>query len=383
MTPVLASSYYKAYIPSISSSLYSRIKSVWKSVQEILGTPLRLLAFPLTLSKLPLEYQQLLEGERKFFSDFWNPNVPLNPQFPWQEDIRSHFFWKKETLSLEIEGKPVWVEYSIIEPKEGEKPLNFLYMPGNVATNDSYILGPYPFLVSALKQKEKGLPRILILSQYDIYKEPGEKYHPRNIDEPGLIFSHVLKALSREKGPIHFLAAHSYGTVVLASSLKHLAPQDLDLLPQTIYLDRGPSSVKEAASLFFGTFWWFVFQWARLTHWNLDMGQEIFQSLSHRKDQTLLIAETKKDSFFKGKASLVQSPFIQSLEKQGKAKCFRFDFAYQHCMPRAHHMLHNGLLDEYHLTEKNNLLQPGENMADLAIKLFHSESSKNAARSPT
>ena len=346
---------------------------------------MRCILFPLTIKYIPQNYQNLLLEERKFFHDFWNPNLPLNPKLPHQKEIQDHFSWKVERLSFAVEGTPFEVEYSLIEPKDlgGILPKNFIYAPGNVVTHDNFILGLYPFLASYLekRKREPGLipSRFFILSQYDTYREDGKKFCPKNIHEPGLVFAQILKALTQQKGPIDLITAHSLGTIVLASSLKYLASlsssKKESILPKNIYMDRGVSSTEKAGSLL-GPLNPFLAFLSRMSDWNLDIGNEIYQHLSSRKDQALLLSEVKKDFYFSKDRSLVQSPYIQALTKERKAFTFSFDFPAQQYHPIAHHMLNNSYLEHYQLVQKeDSLLQEGESMADLAIRILYRENS--------
>jgi hypothetical protein len=316
-----------------------------------------------------------MEEEKQYVQNFWDLNAPLNPHLSHQESIRNHFVWKKEKIHFQLGGKSLQLEYSLIEPKEEKNTpsKNFIYLPGNIVTHDNYVLGPYPFLSSYLdkREREKDLPplRLFIISYNSIYGEDGRKYYSKNIDEPGLILAKVLDILMQKEGPIDFISANSSGNVVLASSLKYLS--SIDLLPKKIHFDRSLSSIQEASHNF-GLLQKIVFFLARFTNWNIDIGQEIFQHLSSRENQTLLISAVKKDHLFSGKASLTLSPHIKALEDRGNAHTLTFDLICQHYHPRVHHMLNTGLLHEYDLINKENTpLQKGETMADCIIRLLY------------
>ncbi len=362
---------FSSSFPSVSN----KIQKVWNSFKESIGGAIRNTFFLPLANKLSIENQNKLRKEVLFYQDFWNPEKPLNPELPYQEAIRKNFVQKKESRSIEANGKQLQIEYSIIESKNSLSlpAQNLVFILGNTSTLDNNIVTPYPFLASYLKKTE-GLffpapLRIICISQYAIL-ENGEFYRAKTLDESGLILTETLKSISLEKGPIAQIVAHSLGTIILASALKYLS-NEKDLLPSHLYFDRGPSSIELASYKKLGN-WagWVTHKLAQFSGWDLNLGFEIQKHLKNRKNQTVILSEVPHDAHFGG-VSLPSSPYLQDLKEDKGFYKIAFDFADQLQHLVSHHSKHNGFLNGYHLLPRNpEFLKNNESMSDKLMNPF-------------
>lgn len=347
----------------------SSIKSIWNQRKETIGASIRDSFFLPLFNKLSSEQQEKMNQEVSFVQDFWDCSQPLNPHLPAHEKIRKHYFSKAEAFSIEVEGRQLEVQCTVIEPRfPSSEPLNVLFCFGNLSTCSNNIMGAYPFLASSVASSEKdpSTPplRLIFFSQYNIY-ENGNVHKLRNLDEGGKILTALLKKIPEKVGPIAQIIAHSLGTIILSSALKYAAHED-GVLPLHLYFDRGPSSL-ENASKRLGSKGKVALELAKISGWDIDLGQEIQKHLSDRPEQTVYISHVMKDRYFKN-IGLSQSPWLANLsEKQGFHKLC-FNFTEQEYSNEAHHSFHNGFLDGHHLTPRRfDQLKNDENMADRIV----------------
>jgi hypothetical protein len=365
-----AISHFSWQIPKIFQEPSEKAHKIWRTFQSILGSPVKDVMLPRTrnLSKKQIE---MLQKEKDFFKNFWDPSLPLNPQLPYQEAIRKHFVWKKEALSIEVQATPLLVECSIIEPAHQTNAQNFVLLLGNLSLHDDNITGVYPFLVSYLKEREKNpnMPgiRFILISQYDTKMPDNSPFIAHNLDEIGQVLAKALSALQKAKGEIIQLMGYSLGTIALSAALPYIPSEDL---PKNIYWDGGPSSL-ELISQSHGLKGWFLWNCAKVAGWDFDLGLNIRKYLGDRKDQKIYIAEVENDSFFAKESSLARSPHLQDLKEEQGFHAFSFDFVQQLHDERTHHSIHNGYLDHFHLKNpKTTELKTKESMADLLIRSF-------------
>ncbi len=361
------------FIP-FASTIHSKSQEILDIFKESVAPIIRD-GFYLPLSgKLSTEDQNRLQKEVLFYHDFWNNETANNPHLPYQKEIQKHFSCKTETLPIELNGKHLQVEYSIIEsPKSSSQAAqNLVFILGNLSTINNNIVAIYPFLASYLEQA-KNDPSIAPLSvicinQYST-SQNGLMYKSKTLDESGEILTKTLKQISLTKGPITQIIGHSLGSIVLASALK-TASKEKDLLPPNIYFDRGPSSISETSKKL-GLTGWALLQIAKFSGWDIDVGREIHEHLLNRPNQNILISEVSNDYFFSEKSSLCKSPYLQNLQPEQGIQCLSFDFAAQLYDEKGHHNIHNGNLDGHHLTPREpSILKNNESMSDKIMRIF-------------
>ncbi|MBX9924044.1 MAG: hypothetical protein K2Y01_08030 [Rhabdochlamydiaceae bacterium] len=365
----LSPSNFSWQIPEMFVEPVNKAAKLWQNFQTSLGAPVQDVMLPRAKS-LSQEHIDILQKEKDFFAHFWDPSYQVNPHLPYHAAIRKHFVWKKESLPIEMQGNPMKVDYSIIEPSHQKASQNFVFLLGNLSVHDDNITGIYPFLASYMKERAKNpnMPgiRFILISQYDTKTQDNTQFVPKNVDEIGQVLAKTLESLQKEKGAIHQIMAYSLGTIALSSALPYISTEEL---PKNIYWDRGPSSL-EVISHAHGFKGWFLWHCAKFAGWDFDLGQNIRKYLANRKDQKIYIAEVEHDCYFAKKCSLAQSPHLESLGKEQGFHKFSFDFAKQLHDERCHHGLHNGLLDHFHLKNPTTELKTHESMADLLIRSF-------------
>jgi hypothetical protein len=354
----------------IWTPLVDKIQSTWQSFKQTVGSPVQKALFPFS-HKLIHAHEKILETERQFFYDFWDPTKPLHPHLPSHEAIRNAFTYRKETSPIEVNGQALSLEYTVIEPlqREAKETQNFVYLGGIFAKNDTNIMSLYPFLASYLEEKKRNPSlspiRFILMSQYDVKTQEKEVFRFKDIDEAGLATMTSLEAVQKKLGPIYQLVAYSLGSIVLAAGLKY----DHGALPSRIYFDRGPSSLQKIGTTL-GLTGFFLHQIAKFSGWDIDVGFEIQKHLGSRKEQKILVSSVKQDHRFSGEVSLSQSPYLLPLFGKDGFEAFCFDFTRQLYANESHHSLHNGLLDGYHLAQPASCLSNKKSMADLVISSF-------------
>lgn len=343
---------------------------IWKTFKEAIGGTIRDSFFLPLNGKLSLENRLKVQGTIDFFEDFWNLLSPLNPQLPYQKEIRETFVCKKEAQTIEVAGKSLKVEYNVIEsPSSSSASQNLVCILGNSSLLNNNISYIYPFLASYLeKNKHSIFPiplRMICISQYATF-ENNHLYKPKTLEEAGMILTEVLKKIAKTKGPIDQVVAHSLGTIVLASSLKYAA-HEKGLIPSNILFDRGPSSIEETSYRKLGNLGgWVALKLAKLSGWDLDLGLEIQKHLGSRVESNILISEVIHDFHFEN-IGISSSPQLKNVP----FKKFIFDFADSFHIWRSHHSLSPSLLDGHHLVPRNpSLLENNESLASKVIDLM-------------
>ncbi len=366
--------YASAVCNTPKSPIHSKTKQIWDTFKDNLGEVIRNTFFLPLAGRISKKSQLLLDGEKAFFQKFWDVSKPTNPQIPLHEEIRNSFNLKTETFDITVHGKSLQVDVCVIESKgkSSETPQNLAFILGNLSTLDNDIMTPYPFLAS-YAEKAKENPSIapfrgILISHYAT-KENGSKYAAKTMDEAGLILTETLKQIYTQKGPVAQVIAHSLGTIILSSALKHLASEN-GAFPKNIYFDRGASSVENLSTLF-GLLGRISLPISRLTGWDVNIGHEIAKHLSNRPNQTIYMSEALKDHRFPGPCSLLNSPHIAGLGTKNGFFKFSFDFSAQLFATAGHHNLHNGQLDGHHLISTNSeKLKNEETMAEKIMDLI-------------
>ncbi len=367
-------SHYNFYYSPFISSIYSKSQEILDVFKETIGSIVRDGFFLPLAGKLSIEDQNRLKKEVLFYKDFWNTETSNNPHLPYLKEIQKHFSCKTETTPIELNGKHLQVEYSLIEsPKSTSKNTqNLVFILGNLSTINNNIVAIYPFLASYL-EKSKTDPSIaplcvISINQYSC-SQNGLMYKPKTLDESGEILTKTLKQIALIKGPITQITGHSLGSIILASSLK-TATKEKDLLPLNIYFDRGPSSISDMSKKL-GLTGWVLLQIAKFSGWDIDVGLEIQKHLLNRTSQNIFISEVLNDYFFSENSSLCKSPYLQNLKPDQGIQRLSFDFAAQLYDEKAHHNIHNGNLDGHHLTPRQpSLLKNDESMSDKIMSVF-------------
>jgi hypothetical protein len=302
------------------------------------------------LKNLPERKQMALEGEIKYFYDFWDPKAPLDPNLPMQQRIRDSFVMKDEVIEVYIGGQRLAVTCRVVETKDispKQKPYNFVFVPGNLTNFHNNIILVYPFLASYLRMHDASdsLPpgRFIMTTQYEIRTiEPdGSKgiYSPESLDYVGTVLAEILEKINHKYGEVDQLMAHSLGTIIFSSCLKHLKKA---ILPKHLLVHCGPSSLIEASKNIpiLGK-WGFLGKLASCVGWHVDLAEEIATFCKKNPEVDITISGVLEDHYFKGDANLCKSPKMRDLKEKGLIKDLltfcppfqMFDAGAQHNLP--------------------------------------------------
>ncbi len=355
----------------ISIKAPTRQKNLYELFTLQLSGLIRNKFFTPLFQKLSQKQITVLENEKKFCNDFWNPTAPIHPEIPYHEAIRNHFNCKLENIEVDIEGTKVTVTCLVIESKKEEFQnqmddcYNFIHLVGNLSTIDNEIMGTYPYLASYMEHLEEARDktppaRFIIMSQYNTTYNDEQKtvYKPDSIHRAGFISAEVIKTIQNRYGTINQVVGHSLGCIVLASSLNYLQ-QGCDPLPKNILFDRGPSSIYQLSQRILGKTFYVAslfFSLRAVQNWLPNLGQQINSFIdgltrSQKKIPEIVVAGSPKDHLFPKESNLCLSPFIQDLYKKKQITLLAFSPPNQ-CIPKSLiHMAGNHLFTKNHLTK--------------------------------
>ncbi len=371
------------------------IRTIWTTARSALGGVIRdLFFFPL---KPYLNHEQM-KLERRYFSDFWDPQAPLDPNLKDHLVVRENFAVRDEVFKITLNGQRHAITCRMIESKEGvadpssvsevarpqenglfPKWFNFLLIPGNLTTIDNNVIGMYPFLSSylAIKNEHITLPpaRFMMITQYDICRlgdgDAREEYLPESLDQAAMILASTISSLQKKYGqPLDELVAHSIGSVFFSAALKYMTAQSI---PRNITFHCGPSSVSTVGKNF-----WFgriSAKLAEISNWSVDVAKEIaafYKKFSESKKFSLVISGVKQDHYFSDGANLCSAAEILSLKEKNQIDLLLFDPPVQFFHNRAHHNLPIDFLVTNYLTDTSNLEFMGQDNHFAKALLRHS-----------
>lgn len=343
------------------------------------------------------EREGLTSAER-----FWETPRP-DLEFPRKEAIQKHFNRYNQSIVIKVDGKEIRLKCVVIEskgcPKSGA--LNHLIVQGNTSTLDNNMPGIYPFLDSYMKQKqEKNLPhgRFIIFNHYNntISKGNGAKedaYFPGDMDEWGFLFKKAIESFTDQYGKFQLVAAHSLGNIPIVAHLKHLKDAEFKkLFPDTLFLAKGPSSLKEVSKnvpFEFGCYpwgWFFVigavlYLLAKLTGWTLELDETIVSKLKtlpktsdfikKLKETNLIISEVKHDHYFPGKASLCASKKLDQINEPINLYRISFDIPPTRTTKKWQHNYNPGLLQRDYVYQ--------ERLSSQGVQIVHHKNAKQVS----
>ncbi len=310
----------------------------------------------------------VLKREEAFAAGFWDPSIPLDPNYPLQEKIRKEFAVYDQPIKMQTaDGKLLEVPCRVIESKKRDGQFhNYVHVLGNLSTISNNIASPYPYLAAYLDQKKSdpAVPpaRFILISQYGM-RSDGVPFRPRTLDEAGLILKKALETLSENHGPIDQLVAMSLGSIIFASSLKHF--EDTAAIPKAIHFDRAPSSIKAASQNYTGGS--LLYLLSKATGWTVDIGQELADFCQRNPDVPCIVSGVKDDFYFPGRAGLHEDEKIKGLDQ---VKILIFAPPHQLFHLRAHHGLRSDFLTFNYLVGHSDpeLLKEREHLASASLR---------------
>lgn len=348
----------------------SKTRSLWNLFRDWMGEFLRDAFFlPIPANPTPA-IQKGLKREEDFVAAFWNAGKATDLNYPYQEKIREIFTVNDQPIKmLTTDGKLLQITCRIIEPKikSDAKSYNCVHVLGNISTISNNIDTPYPYLAAYLEEKKKdptlSPARFVLISQYDMQVD-GAPFKPRSLDEAGLILKKTLDTLYETYGEIDHLVAHSLGSIIFASALKHFEG-DAKAFPQHIHFDRAPSSIEAASKTqSFGSILHFL---ATLSGWSVDIGKELADFYLKNPKVPCIVSGVKYDFYFPGPASLHEHKKIKEISQ---VKVLIFDPPHQLFHMRAHHGLRADLLNGHYLVDHSDrqFLREKEHLATASMR---------------
>lgn len=183
-----------------------------------------------------------------------------------------------------------------------------------------------------------------------------QRWNPLTIKELSESPLSVLRALKSAGIRVDSLVATSLGNVTL-DGLKYLSSEeDLAIIPQTLILNRGLTSVQKVANkLYSFPLNYILTMAAKLCGWDANPEQELFNFLekeaqtSNRRERKIILIEALKDFYFSEHGRL--HPDTHEKVSQFGAKIFRASFYPFPFHIRAHHALSLDLLVNNSVTE--------------------------------
>jgi hypothetical protein len=276
----------------------------------------------------------------------------------------------------------------IIESKNcpNQGAFNHFLVQGTTSTLENNIHGVYPFLESYIKAKEANSAitpgRFVIFNHYDNTTKKTSHaletpYLPGDMDEWGFIFKKALESLSHHYGKFQLASAHSLGNIPLVASLNHIKDEEAALLlPKTLFLAHGPSSLREVSKnvpfhwgvyprgwlYIVGAIMYFLAKW---TGWTIELDETLVHKLKHIQQlddknlnkTNIIVSKVKHDFFFPGKVSLAESKKLDQLE--GITNLYRLSFDLHHSVHHrhGHHDCPSGALQRIDLIKENLTLK--------------------------
>lgn len=331
----------------------TKTRTLWQKIKEVIGNWIRDFIFLPLARKLSREHTAILEREELFVKQFWDVNQPADLNYPHHDKIREAFTYRDQPIRMMMDGKEIEATCRIIETKEkGTQTYNFVHVLGNLSTISNNLTATYPFLASYLDEKEANpeLPpaRFMVISQYNTKSDTG-MYKPTTLEDSGLVLKKTLETIVEEYGTIQCLAGQSLGSVVVASSLKHLKNETI---PKVLNLDRAPSSIEAVSKSH--PIGFLLYQLANYSGWTIDIGKELDDFYGRGETSSCVISSLKNDSYFQGPASLSRHPSVKVLQQSGQAVVLEFDPFLQLFDARGHHIIRSDFLNGNYLLESSN-----------------------------
>ena len=261
--------------------------------------------------KAPLVHQE------NIYKRFWFENNHHCVYYGKCEDIKKQFdvFNQKITFQ-DSDGSKIHVHFRVYETKSDEnddRPFtNLIVYGGNISTLDNNLGGN---LAEGFCHVDKYLDeyrlRILNFSVYDITITPPdqkkeESFKPHCLADLGVVMARTLKALHQSYKSLDGIICHSLTCIVFSSALEYLKPEQLEILPKLIVLDRGTSSVKKATKSF--TLGSLLHAFANFLGWSNKDELHICNyflrcsKLHSLKDRDIWVISVEDDEYFKDPA---------------------------------------------------------------------------------
>ncbi|MCH9630715.1 MAG: hypothetical protein S4CHLAM37_07190 [Chlamydiia bacterium] len=194
--------------------------------------------------------------QKNIYRRFWFEENQNCVYYGQVEKIKKQFdVFDQKVVINEADGSKISVSFRTYETKSSEdddRPFtNLIVYGGNTSTLDNNLGGN---LSEGFSHVEKYLDsyrlRILNFSVYDVTvtspEGKQEYFKPHCLDDLGSVMGNTLKALHESFGNIEGIICHSLTCIVFSKALEFLEPEQLNIIPKFIVLDRGTSSVKKA-----------------------------------------------------------------------------------------------------------------------------------------
>ncbi|MCH9633267.1 MAG: hypothetical protein S4CHLAM6_16200 [Chlamydiae bacterium] len=369
-------------IPNIQEKTSS--ESSFPSSIKTLHSPTLGNAYDYSKGWLPSIFNNFLGG---FLRDqFYLPNnkMDMTKAHEIQEIKNEHEFLIKTGQYLshftdmfkgEIEG----VDNTFSEFGQFKKLFKVTDTPIRIQSNDI----TYHFTVRIVESKDfKNNPngmRFILFSFYGHQQEKDSQvtqWDPKSLEAVGLAPVEILKTLKHNNIDVDSLFCFSLGALTL-DAVHHL---DEDVLPDTVIIDRGLTSInKVSSSILFWPLNRLIYNLA--WGYGLDANPEkhfpnYLEKLSEKaKNKKVVVIESKVDSYFSGDRSYDED-YFKRIEKTG-ASVFHGQFLAPIIHPRAQHALRRDHLinNPNSGATLNNFIDSHdhESLADSLSKLFKSK----------
>lgn len=334
------------------------IGKLYQVTRSIIGIPIRdCFFFPLALLKLPIlkdwnsYWVVQTQKEVEFSRDFWDPEKRLDPNFPFQKQIRAEFISRESSVEVQTEsGKTVQMNTHIVESKDTVgKPADytFVYAPGIFGTIRNQSSCIYPYITAILKEKERRSSRFITLGFNDVQDSSTLQHiRPATIEEGGWMYYQALQKLQKEFGKINEWSACSLGCIFVASALKHFKEEEL---PKNICFHTGPTSIWEVSKKQLMSLGWLFYPLLKFVGWASNVEKEISDFCQKNHQTTILVSGVKNDIHFPGSANLCLGKEIQKLHDEGRIQLLYFDPPQQLFDKSSHHSLRTDFLNWIYL----------------------------------
>ncbi|PCI92541.1 hypothetical protein COB11_07120 [Candidatus Aerophobetes bacterium] len=267
--------------------------------------------------------------QKSIYRRFWFEENQNCVYYGQVEEIKKQFdVYNQKIIIKESDGSTITVSFRTYETKSSEnddRPFtNLIVYGGSISTLDNNLGGN---LSEGFCHVEKYLDsfrlRILNFSVYDVTVTPPDgkpKYFkPHCLDDLGSVMGNILKALHQKFGSVDGIICHSLACIVFSKALEFLEPEQLDIIPKFVVLDRGTSSVKKATrSSLFGDL---ILAAAEYFGWSNQDELHIcnyFNRCSKQqtlKDRDIWVISVEDDTYFKDPT--LDSCTLRYLEKLG------------------------------------------------------------------
>lgn len=254
-----------------------------------------------------------MDHQENIYRRFWFENNQNCVYYGQVEDIKKQFeVYNQKIVIKEPDGSSIQVHFRVYETKsndQDDRPFtNLVVYGGNISTLNNNLGGNLSEgFCHVDRYLDKFRLRVLNFSVYDIthVSKEGkvEKFKPHCLDDLSVVMANTLKALNEQFDCIDGLICHSLTCIVFSKAFEFLKPEQLNILPKFIVLDRGTSSVSKASRKFaFGDlllaaaeyFGWSNKEELQICNYFLRCSKQ-----KPLKDRNIWVISVEGDSYFK------------------------------------------------------------------------------------